>query len=63
MMHDWAERKPSIVFACDDIERTHEEMTGRGVPFSQPPQTMDWGKFAIFEDFDGNWYGLREAAQ
>jgi predicted enzyme related to lactoylglutathione lyase len=63
MMQDWAERKPSIVFSCDDIDRTHQEMADCGVPFSQPPRDMPWGKFAIFEDFDGNWYGLREAAQ
>jgi hypothetical protein len=63
IMQDWAERKPSIVFACNDIARTHQEMAGRGVPFSQPPRDMPWGKFAIFEDLDGNWYGLRESSQ
>ncbi|HZO29972.1 MAG TPA: VOC family protein [Chloroflexota bacterium] len=62
MMADWAERKPSIVFTCDDINRTFEEMSGRGVHFSQPPQPMAWGPFAIFDDVDGNWYGLRQDA-
>ena len=60
MMKDWAERKPSLVFECDDIEETHKSMTERGVQFSQEPKDMPWGKFAIFLDPEGNWYGLRE---
>ena len=59
LMQDWTERKPSIVFQCDDIQVTYEAMSSRGVPFTQPPKDMPWGKFAIFEDHDGNWYGLR----
>ena len=60
MMDDWAERKPSMVFECEDIEQTHREMAGRGVEFSQEPKEMPWGMFAIFLDPEGNWYGLRE---
>jgi predicted enzyme related to lactoylglutathione lyase len=61
MMEDWAERKPSIVFECDDIEKTYEEMHERGVQFTQPPKEMPWGPFAIFVDPEGNWFGLRAA--
>jgi lactoylglutathione lyase len=60
MMPDWAERKPSIVFRCDDVERTYQEMAERGVRFSQPPKAMAWGPFALFEDVDGNEFGLRQ---
>ena len=60
MMEDWAERKPSIVFECDNIQSTYEEMSLRGVVFTQEPKAMGWGMFAIFEDLDGNWFGLRE---
>ena len=60
MMEDWAERKPSLVFECDDIDGTHKSMAERGVEFSQEPKDMPWGKFAIFLDPEGNWYGLRE---
>lgn len=60
MMEDWAERKPSIVFECDDIQDTYEDMSSRGVAFTQEPKTMPWGMFAIFEDPEGNWYGLRQ---
>lgn len=62
MMEDWSERKPSIVFSCDDIDRTYEELAGRGVQFSQLPEEMAWGKFAVFEDQDGNWFGLRQGS-
>ena len=60
MMEDWAERKPSLVFECDDIAETHKSMAKRGVGFSQEPKELPWGKFAIFLDPEGNWYGLRE---
>ena len=60
MMEDWAERKPSLVFECDDIEETHKSMSERGVEFSHKPKELPWGKFAIFLDPEGNWYGLRE---
>ena len=60
MMEDWAERKPSLVFECDDIAKTYKSMAERGVEFSQEPKEMPWGKFAIFLDPEGNWYGLRE---
>lgn len=59
MMEDWVERKPSIVFECDDVQRTYEEMRERGVQFTQPPQEMPWGPFAVFVDPEGNWFGLR----
>jgi lactoylglutathione lyase len=63
MMPDWAERKPSIVFSCDNIERTYREMADRGVRFSQPPKDMAWGLFAMFEDVDGNGFGLRQESE
>ena len=62
MMEDWAERKPSIVFECENIEQTFAAMRDRGVKFRQEPKAMAWGPFAIFVDNDGNWYGLREAS-
>ena len=59
MVDDWTERKPSIVFECDDIEETYATIRDRGVHFTQPPKGMPWGPFAIFVDPDGNWFGLR----
>ena len=60
MMEDWALRKPSVVFECDDIEQTYQHMSAAGVTFTQPPQEMPWGPFAIFLDTEGNWFGLRQ---
>jgi lactoylglutathione lyase len=61
MMQDWAEHKPSIVFECEHIQKTFEDMRKRGVQFTQEPTAMPWGPFAIFLDGEGNRYGLREA--
>jgi len=60
MMANWSERKPSIVFDCDSVEGTYTELNARGVKFSQTPQAMGWGIFAIFTDPEGNSFGLRE---
>ena len=62
MMEDWAERKPSIVFECENVQKTFEDMRNHGVEFTQEPKTMPWGLFAIFLDSESNWYGLREAS-
>jgi predicted enzyme related to lactoylglutathione lyase len=59
MMPDWAERKPSIVFECTDLQETFERMRSAGVRFTPEPTHMPWGLFALFADLDGNTYGLR----
>lgn len=62
LLSDWAERKPSIVFACDDVRETVANLKDRGVRISQEPKDMEWGPFAAFVDPDGNEHGLREVA-
>jgi lactoylglutathione lyase len=59
LMKDWSERRPSIVFECDDVDRTYEELRGRGVEVCGPPVTMQWGKFGLFKDLDGNEFGFK----
>jgi predicted enzyme related to lactoylglutathione lyase len=44
--------------ACDDVEATHRQLSGRGVEFQSPPQKQPWGTFAIFKDPDGNQFVL-----
>jgi catechol 2,3-dioxygenase-like lactoylglutathione lyase family enzyme len=44
--------------ACDNVEKTYQELKERGVKFTQPPKTEPWGAFAIFEDIDGNKFML-----
>ncbi|WP_044641497.1 VOC family protein [Risungbinella massiliensis] len=59
MMKNWEELKPSIVFLCDDIRTTYEEMKSRGVNFAGEPQTMNWGTFVQFADEEGYHYLLK----
>ena len=51
----------NVVFECDDIGATHEELSGRGVRFTEEPSEKPWGKWAEFEDVDGNGFGLIQA--
>ena len=44
--------------ACDNVERTHQELAGKGVEFVAPPTKQPWGTFAIFKDVDGNQFVL-----
>lgn len=43
-----------VSFVVDDVEKTHRELTERGVEFNQSPQKESWGTSAIFKDQDGN---------
>jgi len=47
-----------LSFACDDVERTHKELSDRGVEFLQPPKKESWGTSAIFKDSEGNTFVL-----
>jgi predicted enzyme related to lactoylglutathione lyase len=45
-------------FQCDNVQKTYEELTARGVEFAKPPTTESWGTSAIFKDVDGNQFVL-----
>ncbi len=50
-----------ISFICDDIQRTYDDLSGKGVAFKGPPEQMPWGALATwFSDPDGNGYFLTE---
>jgi uncharacterized glyoxalase superfamily protein PhnB len=51
---------PGLVFACDDIQATFEELRDRGVEFTEEPSEQPWGRWAQFRDPDGNEHGLIE---
>ena len=53
---------PGLVFACDDIKATFDELRGRGVEFTEEPSEQAWGRWAQFKDPDGNEHGLIERA-
>jgi len=45
-------------FACDNVEATYRQLSGRGVEFVEPPTVQPWGAFAKFRDPDGNTFVL-----
>jgi catechol 2,3-dioxygenase-like lactoylglutathione lyase family enzyme len=44
--------------ACDNIDKTYEELKAKGVEFIGPPTKQEWGSFAMFKDPDGNQFML-----
>src|SRR5262245_43705117 len=50
----------NVLFRCDDVRRTYEELSARGVEFEDEPREEFWGWWASFRDPDGNTYGLGE---
>ncbi len=48
----------NLSFVADDVQKTYEELSARGVEFRQPPKTESWGTSAIFADPDGNVFVL-----
>jgi catechol 2,3-dioxygenase-like lactoylglutathione lyase family enzyme len=44
--------------ACDNVEKTYEELKARGVEFTGPPKKEHWGTFVMFKDIDGNQFLL-----
>lgn len=47
-----------ISFLTNNVQRTYDELVGRGVEFTGPPVTADWGSSAMFRDPDGNEFVL-----
>jgi predicted enzyme related to lactoylglutathione lyase len=48
----------NVALACDNVERTYDELLARGVEFLSAPQKQPWGTFAVFKDLDGNQFVL-----
>jgi predicted enzyme related to lactoylglutathione lyase len=51
----------NIVWDCDDIHATHEDLKDKGVEFTQAPEQQSWGWWAQFKDPDGNEFGLHQS--
>jgi predicted enzyme related to lactoylglutathione lyase len=47
-----------VFFACEDIEATYRELSGRGVEFPAPPRQQHFGWWSLLEDSDGTRYAL-----
>ena len=46
------------VLECEDIQKTYEELTAKGVEFKGPPKEMPYGIEAVFKDDSGNFFSL-----
>lgn len=60
---EWDESKigkfTRMVLSTDDCSATYEELTARGVKFTEKATPQPWGMVqALFEDQDGNGYVL-----
>ena len=52
-----------IVFGSTDPAATYEELSARGVEFTEPPSEQEWGALmGLFNDPDGNEFVLHSAA-
>jgi lactoylglutathione lyase len=51
----------TILFWCDNVQKTYEEFSQRGVTFPTPAKQEPWGMWAVFQDQDGNSFGLSQA--
>lgn len=52
----------NVVFDCDDLDTTYQELRSRGVEFTQPPEAQPWGmKMAQLKDVDDNEFVLVES--
>ena len=47
---------PLSMPAVDDVQRTYDELSARGVEFKGPPTRQSWGTFVIMLDPDGNQF-------
>ena len=47
-----------ISFWTDQLDKTYESLTAKGVEFTTPPKKQSWGSFAIFKDSEGNQFVL-----
>ena len=50
------------VFATDDIRRTYDDLSARGVKFLMEPTERPYGIEATFRDNSGTWFSLIQPA-
>jgi catechol 2,3-dioxygenase-like lactoylglutathione lyase family enzyme len=46
----------NVAFVSDNVEKTWQELSAKGVEFVQPAKKEPWGTSAIFKDVDGNQF-------
>ncbi|MDS0137308.1 MULTISPECIES: VOC family protein [unclassified Amycolatopsis] len=45
---------------ADDIEKTYEELSAKGVEFPAKPEKQPWGWWSMFTDSEGNRFALQQ---
>jgi predicted enzyme related to lactoylglutathione lyase len=50
----------TIFFYADDLEKTYEELSAKGVEFPAKPVEQPWGWWAMFVDSEGNRFALQQ---
>jgi predicted enzyme related to lactoylglutathione lyase len=50
----------NVMFRCDDLTATYEELAARGVRFPQPPVEQPFGSWSMFDDSEGNRFALEQ---
>ena len=48
-----------LVLGCEDLDATYEELAGRGVRVKGAIEEAPWGRFAQYDDPDGNGWVLQ----
>jgi catechol 2,3-dioxygenase-like lactoylglutathione lyase family enzyme len=48
------------VWEADDCRKTYEDLSARGVAFTQEPAERPYGIEAVFRDNSGNWFSLTQ---
>jgi predicted enzyme related to lactoylglutathione lyase len=43
-----------ISMECDDVQKTYDELSAKGVEFAKLPKRESWGVSAIMKDSEGN---------
>lgn len=51
-------KNPTAILYTDDCQGTFEQLSGKGVEFTEPPASKPFGLQAIFKDLYGNSYAL-----
>ena len=50
----------TVIFASDDVQATYEDLSARGVEFTQEPMERPYGIDAAFRDPSGNAYRITQ---
>ncbi len=58
VQHDSQSRQVLPASDPEEVERTYRELKAKGVEFSEELTTVQWGKYAMLRDPDGNLFEI-----